>query len=188
MKAFLAAILFLVGLTSAQAHVRHHHYRHFAVLHHVHRSAARSIRSEVALTPRGAGLVTVQTAAGIPITVAANLAEKFEGLISDMVADGYRPHSIGCFARGGHVRNSNHYHGGACDFDQTARNRAPNFMYHVASLAAKWGLRDGCTFHDCGHIDDGMNVGWRRSRGMASYAYVRHRVRHSAEAHLDCGR
>jgi hypothetical protein len=26
-------------------------------------------------------------------------------------------------------------------------------MYHVGALARKWGLRDGCTFSDCGHVD-----------------------------------
>jgi hypothetical protein len=63
-------------------------------------------------------LVTVQTAANIPITVAANLASQFKALIADFVAHGYRPHHIGCYARGGHIKNSRHYAGAACDFDQ----------------------------------------------------------------------
>ena len=160
MKALLVLVLLVLGVSPAFA--KHHHP---AVAGHHHRLRhAYLAHGEAPIPTRSApaGIVTVQTAAGIPITVASNLAQKFEGLISDMVAEGYRPRSIGCFARGGHVSNSNHYHGGACDFDQRARNRAPSFMYHIASLAAKWGLRDGCTFHDCGHIDDGLNVGWRR--------------------------
>jgi hypothetical protein len=99
------------------------------------------------------GLVTVQTAAGIAITVASSVASQFQGFISDLVAGGYRPRQIHCNARGGHVAHSNHYWGGACDIDQTARGRTASRMYHVADIAAKWGLRDGCTFRDCGHVD-----------------------------------
>jgi hypothetical protein len=39
-------------------------------------------------------------------------------------------------------------------------------MYHVGDLAAKWGLRDGCSFGDCGHIDDGKNVGWKHPHNI----------------------
>jgi hypothetical protein len=101
----------------------------------------------------GSGVVTVETAAGIPITVASSAASKFEGFISDLVASGYKPRQIHCLAHGGHVRDSNHYWGGACDIDQSARGRTAGRMYHVAELARKWGLRDGCTFSDCGHVD-----------------------------------
>lgn len=110
------------------------------------------------------GLATVPTAAGVTITVAKNLVGPFKGFIEDLVKDGYTPKHIGCWAPvGTHVAHSNHYHGGACDFDQTGRNRTAKKMYHVRDLAAKWGLRDGCSFRDpdCGHIDDGSNVGWR---------------------------
>jgi hypothetical protein len=97
--------------------------------------------------------MTVNTAAGIPITVASSAASKFEGFISDLVASGYKPRQIHCLAHGGHVRDSNHYWGGACDIDQSARGRTAGRMYHVAELANKWGLRDGCSFGDCGHVD-----------------------------------
>jgi hypothetical protein len=99
------------------------------------------------------GIVTVNTAAGIPITVADLVASKFEGFISDLVASGYKPRQIHCLAHSGHARNSNHYWGGACDFDQGGRGRTASAMYHVGELARKWGLRDGCTFSDCGHVD-----------------------------------
>jgi hypothetical protein len=103
---------------------------------------------------RGAGgVVTVNTAAGLPITVASAAAPKFEGFIADLVASGYQPRQIHCLAHGGHVRDSNHYWGGACDIDQSGRGRTAGRMYHVADLARKWGLRDGCTFGDCGHVD-----------------------------------
>jgi hypothetical protein len=99
------------------------------------------------------GLVTIQTAAGIPITVASSAASRFQGFITDLVARGYRPRHIGCHAGSGHVANSNHYWGGACDFDQTGWGRTAGAMHSVADLAGKWGLRDGCSFRDCGHID-----------------------------------
>jgi hypothetical protein len=101
----------------------------------------------------GGGIVTVNTAAGIPITVAGSVASKFEGFISDLVASGYKPRQIHCLAHSGHARHSNHYWGGACDFDQGGRGRTAGAMYHVGGLARKWGLRDGCTFSDCGHLD-----------------------------------
>src|SRR5271154_2784751 len=47
----------------------------------------------------GYGIVTVSTQAG-PIRVNAALAERFQSLVADLVAHGYKPHHIGCFARG----------------------------------------------------------------------------------------
>ncbi len=100
-------------------------------------------------------MVTVQTLAG-SITVASHLAERFKALIADFVAAGYKPRHIGCLASGGHVPNSRHYHGAACDFDQTGWGRTVNFMYHAHAIIKKHGFRDGCSFNDCGHVDDGM--------------------------------
>jgi hypothetical protein len=51
------------------------------------------------------------------------------------------------------VKRSRHYSGNACDFDQTGWNRTARVMYRVGDLAAKWGLRNGCSFGDCGHVD-----------------------------------
>jgi hypothetical protein len=105
-------------------------------------------------------LVTVTTAAGIDVTVARAFAPKIEGFIADLVARGYRPRRINCYARSGHVRHSLHHSGRACDFDQRGWNKTAHTMYHIGILAAKWGLRDGCTFRhprrDCGHIDVGL--------------------------------
>lgn len=107
------------------------------------------------------GLITVPTAAGISVTVSPAFAPKVQSFVAALVARGYRPHSIHCAASHGHVRNSRHYSGNACDIDQTGwgRTRAP--MYHVAGLAHSLGIRDGCSFRDCGHIDDGGSVGHR---------------------------
>lgn len=129
--------------------------------HSLHRKKYRGVPGNA---PKSMGeLVTVPTAAGINITVAAKLANQFQGFIKDIVDGGYKPHQIHCWAPvGTHVPNSNHYHGGACDFDQSGWNRTAGPMYHVGATAAKWGLRDGCVFRhpDCGHIDDGVNIGW----------------------------
>lgn len=105
------------------------------------------------------GLVTVSTAAGIDITVARSAAPKFQGLIADLVAHGYKPDRINCFARGGHVRRSYHYTGEACDIDNRA-NRRNRSRFQFADIIARHGLRDGCSFNyagvpDCGHVDTG---------------------------------
>ena len=105
--------------------------------------------------------MTVSTAAG-PITVASHLAGRFQALIADFVAAGYKPRSIGCAAHGGHVPNSRHYHGAACDFDQRGWGKTTNFMYHAHAIIAKHGFRDGCSFGDCGHVDDGQSTHSRR--------------------------
>ena len=116
------------------------------------------------------GLITVQSAAG-PITIAASFRDKIVPFIADVVARGFRG-GVHCFARGGHVRGSLHYSGNACDFAQTGwgRTRAP--MYHVTDLTNKYGLRDGCSFRDCGHIDSGDHLGGRY------YAARSHRHHH----------
>jgi hypothetical protein len=116
---------------------------------------------------RTGGIVTVHTAAGIPITVAAHLASRFQALIRDFVAAGYRPRHIGCFARGGHVPNSRHYAGAACDFDQTGWGRTARFMYtaRAHAIIVRHGFRDGRDFHDQGHVDDGVSRYARRPQG-----------------------
>ena len=100
--------------------------------------------------------MTVSTAAG-PITVASHLAGRFQALISDFVAAGYKPRSIGCAAHGGHVANSRHYQGAACDFDQRGWGKTTGFMHQAHAIIAKHGFRDGCSFGDCGHVDDGQS-------------------------------
>ena len=153
MKLFLIVIsFFCFSLTGAEAH---HHHRH----HHIKHPGWMVLKGHVS-TPAPSGMVRVQTAANIPITVNSRVAEKFKGFIADIVAAGYKPSHIGCYASGGHVPNSRHYAGAACDFDQRGWGKTVGFMYHVAAIAAAHGLRDGCSFRhsDCGHIDDGKSL------------------------------
>jgi hypothetical protein len=123
-------------------------------------------------TSTGSSLVTIQTAAGIPITVAASLASRFQSLVADFVSAGYRPRHIGCFASGGHVRNSRHYSGAACDFDQRGWGKTVAFMYTARAheIIAAHGFRDGRDFADQGHVDDGVSLGG----GHRHYAAVHH--------------
>jgi hypothetical protein len=102
------------------------------------------------------GLVTVATAAGIDITVSGKMAPKMQAFIADLMEIGYKPVQIHCFARRGHVHGSRHYSGNACDFDQRGWGKTAKMMYHVGVLAKLHGLRDGGSFRDWGHIDDGL--------------------------------
>ncbi len=122
--------------------------------------------------PAQADVIKVDTAAG-PITVSPSFGQKIKGFIADVVARGYKGY-VHCFAKGGHVRGSRHYSGNACDFAQTGWGKTVAVMYHVRDLAEKYGLRDGCSFKDCGHIDDGGHLGGTR---YASRHHTRHAKR-----------
>jgi hypothetical protein len=151
MKFALAIIAALcLFSTAAQASHKHHGHRFTSVHHHTFVRHHRGHRSPVAVA--GLNLVTVETKAG-PITVASDLADKFVGFINSLP---YTPRHVSCFARGGHVAHSRHYAGAACDVDQTGWGRTAGPMHHITALAAQFGLRDGCSFGDCGHVDDGQ--------------------------------
>ena len=124
--------------------------------HHVARPVLPRARPLDANGNPGDGLVTVPTAAGIDITVSKNTAPKMQAFIEDLVEMGYKPKTIHCHARHGHVRGSRHYSGNACDFDQRGWGKTAKIMYHVSVLAKLHGLRDGGSFRDWGHIDDGL--------------------------------
>jgi len=149
----------------AQAAHRHHHSHHVHAYRSHHRSEAWSgtggkhhrHHHYASHGQSSGGVRTVSTAAG-PITVASSLAGRFQALIADFAAHGYKPRHIGCFAHGGHVPNSRHYAGAACDFDQHGWGKTVSFMYHAHAIIARHGLNDGCSFNDCGHVDDGHRV------------------------------
>jgi hypothetical protein len=163
---------------STRRHARSHHPQRIAV---ESRQAFETL-SQQANSGGPAGLVTVATAAGIPITIAGSMAARFQGFIADLVARGYRPRQIHCHANSGHVSRSNHYWGGACDFDQHGWGRTASAMYHVADLAGRWGLRDGCAFRDCGHIDlpaAGQALAAARPRRQARFSSREQRSKQS---------
>lgn len=126
-----------------------------------------------------AELVTIPTAAGINITVAHDFAAPMQGFIADLVASGVRPSQIHCYnlART-HVPGSLHFTGRACDFNGSANRFRPMNRHRVSAMAARHGLRDGCDFGDCGHIDAGLAYA---HRGARRYAARRH---HSHFRHL----
>lgn len=98
-----------------------------------------------------------QTAAG-SIIIACRIADRMAGFIDDVVARGFKGR-VKCFSTSrSHVARSLHFIAEACDFAQRGWGKTVAPMYRVADLAAKWGLRDGCTFRDCGHIDSGRGV------------------------------
>ncbi len=122
------------------------------------------------------GVVTIETAAN-PITVASGIAGPMRDLIADLVAHGFRG-SITCQASG-HMPGSLHHTGEACDFAQLSRNVvAPGagIMYHARDIIAAHGLRDGCSFHDCGHVDSGRMLS-ARAQWIPEVRHVRRYAR-----------
>jgi hypothetical protein len=106
-------------------------------------------------------LVVEHTKSGQTYKVNSRHAAQFKGFVDDYESmyGPIRGH-LGCYSRWGHVRMSQHHVGNACDFGQYGWNRTVNSpMYRIGWLARKWGLRDGCSFRDCGHIDAG-GPGW----------------------------
>lgn len=101
-----------------------------------------------------ARVATVPVANGHTITCDVRFCSEFQALVRDFVAHGYNPKLIVCLAHG-HTPGSNHDGGGACDFDQRAKNRTNRFMYSklAESLIRKHGLYSGCSYRDCGHVE-----------------------------------
>jgi hypothetical protein len=209
MRAFLAALIVcLVGFASAPAQSREigGPYDMYAVdapahavRHHKERGHATTLRrmdrmpvtkNQVAhqeepheAAPAGhavSGLAREKLADGQVIVVAAAYAERFVGFFNALFAREGKLPEIGCYAPRGHMRNSLHHWGGACDVGQTARNVAWRAMYHVGDLARQFGLTDGCIWRnpDCGHVDvSGVGGGGHYVRRYAS-----HHRRHYAGA------
>jgi hypothetical protein len=175
--------LIITSVTDAQA--SKHHYRYQDSRRYISHHYARIVHTGRRITgaaidgSRRGGLATV-CAANHCGTVAASAAEKFRGLFNDLVAMGYNIGSPGC-ASGGHMRNSLHHWGGACDlFNQVARNRTalrqppPSVQIEVA---AKHGLTSGCAWRspDCGHFDlSGIGRSYAMAtRGHRHYRFAR---------------
>jgi hypothetical protein len=130
-----------------------------------------SISKREAVKASARGLETVSSAAG-PITVAPSFAASIQGFIADVVARGFKG-PVHCFSLSrSHVPGSLHFTGNACDFAQRGWGKTVALMYHVRDLALKWGLRDGCTFGDCGHIDSGTREARLAYNGHNLYGAV----------------
>lgn len=124
------------------------------------------------VTSAKAEIISVETAAGV-IRVSSTLAPKMKAFIADIVANGFRGR-IGCYAHGGHVPGSRHYSGNACDFE-TMRGVYPHPMLrNITAIAQQHGLRDGCSFRDCGHIDDGQQLARGHGRTRLASKGVQH--------------
>ena len=99
-------------------------------------------------------MVKVKTVQGLYLTVHPAYAHKFLKffeLLSENKVEVPKD-MVGCYARGRHVRGSNHYIGAACDI-QTGWNKTIPEMYHAGKWIKQAGLYDGCSFGDCGHIE-----------------------------------
>lgn len=177
MRIFIAALFLCLFASSANARLapqsdfdRHDprgfvpqqftEIRHAAIKRVRHHKKERRIKDRPGIPNNHAkiesGLTTIgKDDNGDNITVASSVADRFQAFIADVRARGFKGR-IHCFATRGHVRNSLHYSGRACDFAQRGWGKTVAVMYRVADLAAKHGLRDGCTFRDCGHIDTGF--------------------------------
>ena len=159
----ILSFLFFSSINVDMAFAKHHHSIH----KHHHRYSHNNTNYNISQKYNGVGrfrIVTVPVESGQRIHVAEHLAPRFQALVHDFIRAGYHPRHIGCFARSGHVPNSRHYYGAACDFDQTGWGRTVSFMYRAHAIIQKHGFRDGCNFGDCGHVDDGFPLHHRQYR------------------------
>lgn len=132
-------------------------------------------KPNIIIKQRTSTLTTFIATSGYKLTVATHLVPRWNALITDFVAAGYRPRHVSCFSTGGHVPNSRHYYGAACDFDQRGWGLTVPFMYHAHKIIVKHGFRDGCDFNDCGHVDDGVSLHNRRNNYYVNYNNYRGR-------------
>jgi hypothetical protein len=177
-----------------------HKAKHSKVVHvparrySTHQRKYRSDHVQRNYAHNSGSLTTVPTAAGIAITVSTAIADRMTSFISDMVAHGYKPHNIGCYASGGHVRFSRHYSGNACDFDGSL-SMAPFFRTAEAEeLIKQHGLHSGCDYvlhgvRDCGHVDDMTGFVHRAVSYVAHHKpnYVRFAHRHRVRTASNMG-
>ena len=122
----------------------------------------------------GFNLIVAHTKLGHVYKVNQAHAKQFIGFVNDLENHYGSIRHIGCYARWGHVHLSQHHVGNACDIEQSGWGRTSyRAMYRIAGLAHKWGLRDGCSFGDCGHVDAG-GYGWANGAppGMVARAEI----------------
>ena len=155
-KYILALVILVTSLGYAQAHHAHRHR------HHIARGDHHGIY-------KCAGCVLRDTLAGTVAVSRAN-GERLVSAINALWRAGFRG-PVHCAAPyGTHVRHSLHHTGDACDMAQTGRNRTTaRIMYHASAILARFGVNDGCSFRDCGHISVGAREAFA-SRRHTHYA------------------
>jgi hypothetical protein len=153
MAALLAVALLTVATSADARNYRHHHH------------AAR-IQATDANGNRASGLVTVPTAAGINITCSTAFAGEAASLIADAVAHGIKFTRITCHS----TAHSHKYRHGACVSNHCTGDAMDTHPSIPAHLVREAGLRSGCDFRDCPHVDNARNVG-----GVAFWNSVKHR-------------
>lgn len=177
--AIAATIMLVCTPAMAKGHHRHHHHH---VAHHErhvpgHYTDQEGGKHRLFMCP---GCVVRETLAGV-ISVSKENAEKFVGVINDLVKAGFKGPVDCASASGSHVPNSKHYSGNACDFDQCGWGCSPKIMHtaEAAAIIRKWGLTNGCSFRDCGHVGtDNMGTRYAKRRDHRHYAH--HRRAHYA--------
>jgi hypothetical protein len=171
MLRIVVGVIALTCLLAAPAEARHRHVYHRGLSARVvssgfamHTASRHSNRARAVAAVGGAeaggiaGGHRVCASGGHCASVVASAVEAFQGLIRDFEKMGYAIGSPGCMS-GGHMHNSKHHWGGACDlFNQVARNRTalrqPPPSVQIAT-AQRHGLTSGCAWRspDCGHFE-----------------------------------
>jgi len=180
--AILAVAIFVLFSSPALARHHHHHHKHYAHHHHAHRHIAGKYIDKEGGKHKlfiCAGCVIRETLAGV-ISVSKENAERFVGLINDLVNAGYKGPVDCASASGSHVAHSRHYSGNACDFDQCGWGCAPKIMHtaEAAAIIRKWKFTNGCSFKDCGHVGTDGSGRHQYAQNHRHYAH-RHHTRYA---------
>lgn len=186
MRPLLIALLSLFVIANP-AHARHHykHHAHHAAHHaqHHHRHAHRAVPGKYLGAEGGKhklfmcpGCVLRETLAGT-VSVSKENADKFVGVINELVKAGYKGPVDCASGSHSHVPGSKHYSGNACDFDQCGWGCVHDPIMKTKTAAAiisKWGLTNGCAFSDCGHVG---------TDNLGHHYTARHHVRYAHHYH-----
>lgn len=157
----IAFIFLCLFGTAAQAHERHHSHHRF------HGATSRQIYI-------CAGCVVRETMAGA-VAVSEENASRLAGAINALYDAGFRG-PVNCAAPyGTHVAHSLHHTGNACDMAQTGWGKSSaQIMYHASAILARFGVNDGCSFGDCGHISVGAQEAFRGGHRHYAWRHYRH--------------
>lgn len=169
MKKLALGLIVLVGLASP-AFAKHHYKHHRTVAHHHHRGGGDFYVC--------GGCVVRETKAG-KVAVSSSNGDRLVSAINALWDAGFRGR-VHCAASGGHIPGSLHYSGNACDMAQRGWGKTVAIMYHASAIIHQFGLRDGCSFSDCGHIDTGMALARRGHHVRYARVHHHHRTKYAA--------